>query len=398
MTNGWDGSDPSQQNDGAGAFYELATRFTANADITISAVRVWAGTSLSVSGRDARIWTTAGVVQRTIDIDDSLPSGWTTYDLSTSLDVADGGSFDVSYSTQQYYGAVAGGYPNDSSDANVTATAGRFAETMETFPTTVTSSFYGIDIVYTLTGGNQAPDITGMTIVKSDLTIAATVTVDDEAPSTVTVHWDWGDGTTTNTGAGVVTANHTYTESGNYAVLATATDTGGLTGSFARAVNITVSATAESNEQWLADIFDAVVSDVQRSGYFEKVNTHEPKRGPRNGLTAALWLQAIDPIALASGLASTSARIVFTLRLFQNFIKEPQDMIDPDMAKAAANLVRRYHDDFDFEGAIRNIDLLGAFGVALAAQSGYLEIDSKNYRIIDITIPCIVNDVWPQVS
>jgi len=156
--------------------------------------------------------------------------------------------------------------------------------------------------------------------------------------------------------------------------------------------------TPTGNEEWIDDIYDAVVSDVQRSGYFDKVNKHEPKRAQRTGLTAAIWVQSLEPLGTISGLASTSGRLVFTLRMYQNALLEPQDMIDPMMIKAVANLMRRYHDDFDFEGTIRNVDLLGAFGVALSAISGYLDIDGTMFRIMDMNIPCIVNDIWPQVN
>jgi hypothetical protein len=156
--------------------------------------------------------------------------------------------------------------------------------------------------------------------------------------------------------------------------------------------------TPDGSEEWIDDIFDAVVSDAQACGYFDKVNQHEPKRQPGSRLTAAVWVQRIDPVAVASGLASTSGRILFMLRIYSNMLQEPQDMIDPNLTKACSNLMRRYHDDFDFGGAIRNVDLLGAYGIALSAEAGYLEIDNAMYRVMDIQIPCIVNDIWPQVS
>lgn len=156
----------------------------------------------------------------------------------------------------------------------------------------------------------------------------------------------------------------------------------------------------DGSEEWIDPIFDAVVSDAQASGYFSKVNMHEPKRAPATGsrLTAAVWVQTIEPIALASGLASTSARLVFILRIYTNMLMKPEDMIDPQMMKATSNLMRRYHSDFDFGGTIRNVDLLGHFGVALSSQAGYLEQDNTMLRIMDLVIPCIVNDVWPQVT
>lgn len=156
--------------------------------------------------------------------------------------------------------------------------------------------------------------------------------------------------------------------------------------------------TPDGSEEWLDPIFDAVVSDAQASGYFAKVNLHEPKRKPGTRLTAAIWVQSIEPIALASGLNSTSARVLFMLRMYSNMIQEPQDMIDPQLLKACSNMMRRYHGDFDFGGVIRNVDLLGHFGIALTAQAGYLEQDNGMFRVMDMNIPCIVNDVWPQVT
>lgn len=156
--------------------------------------------------------------------------------------------------------------------------------------------------------------------------------------------------------------------------------------------------TNPANEDWIDPIVDEVISTVQRTGYFSKVNGHEPKRKPKSTLTAAVWVQAIDPIALASGLASTSARLTFIIRVYSSMLKEPQDAIDPAMLRAVSNIMRNFHDDFDFEGTIRNVDLLGHFGIALAGTAGYLEIDNTMFRVMDITVPCIVNDVWPQVK
>lgn len=157
---------------------------------------------------------------------------------------------------------------------------------------------------------------------------------------------------------------------------------------------------SDYSENWITPIFDAVVSFALRSGYFDRVMEHEPKKKPGTGLTAATWVQGIDPLPAGSGLTNTSARIVFILRLYQNMFKENEDQIDSEMLKAASNIMRRLHDDFDFglTEAVRNVDLLGQFGVALAARAGYLNQDNTEFRVYDITIPVIVNDVWPQVQ
>lgn len=154
------------------------------------------------------------------------------------------------------------------------------------------------------------------------------------------------------------------------------------------------------SESWLDPIFDAVVSDIQASGYFDRVNTHEPKRKPGYKLTAAVWAQNMAPVPADSGLAMTSARIVFMVRLYANMLQEPQDAIDPKLLKATANIMRRYHGNFDFDldPLVRNVDLLGEAGIPLEANAGYLQIDQTMFRVMDITVPVIVNDVWGQVK
>jgi hypothetical protein len=135
-----------------------------------------------------------------------------------------------------------------------------------------------------------------------------------------------------------------------------------------------------------------------RLGLFERVNTSEPKNAPGNGLTAAVWLQMVSPVAAASGLAATSARVEFMLRIYSNMLQEPQDAIDPEILSAVDVLMGAYSGDFDLGGTVRNVDLLGAHGVGLSAVAGYLSVDNKMFRVVDVTLPLIVNDVWEQVA
>lgn len=401
--NGWSGPDPGMSSTGVDE--ELSTRFIVNADITVTAIRIYATVASTFVNRNAHFWNSAtGALVDTIDIPDTFGTGgWATFNLPASKHYVAGDRFDVSYPIHDQFAlsSVANSsFPRNSSDNGVTAAYAHYTTVPNTIPNNASDNFFGIDIVYTnnTPASNQPPVIVGMLVTANDLVVTAAVNLTDEAPGSVTIKWEWGDGVTTTTGAGVTSANHTYTTAGTYAVLATATDSGGLQDSETKPITLSKSLTTSSNELWLDDIFDAVVSDAQRSGYFDKVNQHEPKRAPGTGMTAAVWVQSIAPVPLISGLATTSGLIVFTLRMYQNMFKDPPDMIDPGMMKAVSNLIRRYHDDFDFAGAIRNVDLLGAYGPSLSAQAGYLEIDKKEFRIMDLTIPCLVDDIWPQVQ
>lgn len=142
-------------------------------------------------------------------------------------------------------------------------------------------------------------------------------------------------------------------------------------------------------------ILDAVVSHALASGHFERVNQHEPKSAPGNGLSAAVWVDRVGP-ARGSGLAMTSALLVLNVRLYTSMLSEPQDAIDPNLMAAHDALMTAYSGAFTLGGLVRSVDLLGAAGTPLSSQAGYLNQDSKLFRVITITLPVIVNDCWEQ--
>lgn len=143
-------------------------------------------------------------------------------------------------------------------------------------------------------------------------------------------------------------------------------------------------------------VLDGIVSNALQLGVFDKVNTHEPKMAPGHGHIAAIWADRIEPRGQFSGLSSTSVVSVFMFRIFQNMMKEPQDEIDPVLMETTDVLLTQYSQDFTLGGAVREIDLLGEAGTPLSAQAGYVNQDGKIYRIMDITIPVIINDAFAQ--
>lgn len=146
-----------------------------------------------------------------------------------------------------------------------------------------------------------------------------------------------------------------------------------------------------------ASIQDKLYSHCARAGVFDTVNGHEVKNAPGKGTHAELFLDAIDPIQ-ASGLASTSVRLAWKIRISTDMLAEPQDGIDPRIANAADVLFSSLHGDFqlndDAVDDVRAIDLLGMYGPALAAKAGYINRDNKQYRVMDVTVPVLLNDVW----
>lgn len=146
----------------------------------------------------------------------------------------------------------------------------------------------------------------------------------------------------------------------------------------------------------ISSILTAVASHALSSGQFDRVNKHEPKVAPGKGVTCAVWVDRVEPVK-SSGLNSTTARIALMIRTYQSMLSEPRDMIDPAMVAAVDALMGAYSGDFELGGLIRSVDLLGAYGTPLSAQAGYMEQDKRLYRVMTITLPLIVNDVWNQV-
>jgi hypothetical protein len=148
-----------------------------------------------------------------------------------------------------------------------------------------------------------------------------------------------------------------------------------------------------------AAILAALEDHAATTGRFERVNGHEPKNAPGNGLSAAFWLQRIGPVmGFHSGLDSTSALLVWQCRLSLNMLYEPQDSIDPVLMGAAAALIGEYAGDFTLGDLVRCVDLRGMAGQPLGGEAGYLPQDGKLFRAYTLTIPLIFNDAWAEAA
>ncbi|MFD5509109.1 hypothetical protein ACFWIB_15210 [Streptomyces sp. NPDC127051] len=142
-------------------------------------------------------------------------------------------------------------------------------------------------------------------------------------------------------------------------------------------------------------ILDAAVSHAMASGHFEHVNGHEPQNAPSLGLTAAVWVDSVQPVR-ASGLDSTTVRLTLNVRLYTSTQSDPPDAIDPALMTAVDDLCAAYVGDFTLGGLVRNVDILGAHGQPLLVRAGYVQQSGAIYRVMTITLPVIVNDLWEQ--
>jgi hypothetical protein len=146
----------------------------------------------------------------------------------------------------------------------------------------------------------------------------------------------------------------------------------------------------------LASYRSAATSHAQSLGLFEQVVGHEPVSAPGSGLVYAVWVKNVRPIPARSGLASVSARLELTGRVFMPADSEPQDGVDVAVTGAVDGLMNAYCGDFELGGSVANVDLLGMHGAALGAEFAYARFDNTTYRAATLVIPLILNDVWTE--
>jgi hypothetical protein len=151
--------------------------------------------------------------------------------------------------------------------------------------------------------------------------------------------------------------------------------------------------------QWLKDVSSAVISVGRALGAFDKVNGHEPKNAPGRGLTLSYWLDRVRPCTRGNGLASTSANVVWLARVQLPGTYDPADEVDPILGVSAGKLINAYAGNLTMGGAVLpGIDLRGIEGVKLEGRYGYVTQEQKQFRMFDMTVPVLVNDVWSEAQ
>jgi hypothetical protein len=153
------------------------------------------------------------------------------------------------------------------------------------------------------------------------------------------------------------------------------------------------------NDAAVNDVMDRIVSYAMQTGRFDQVNAHEPKSSPGTGMHCAVWMQSVQPTR-SSGQSITSGVVVLNARIYTDFKSQPYDAIDPQVTGATCDMIGQLSGDFELGGSddVRAVDLLGMAGVPLGAVAGYVEIDRTMFRVMTITIPIIINDMFEQVA
>lgn len=149
----------------------------------------------------------------------------------------------------------------------------------------------------------------------------------------------------------------------------------------------------------VGDLQQKLISLALQTGKFTSLAGHEAVNPPPNGLTGALWLQNIGPDPKRSGQAETAARVEFLLRIYiptSGTTPEQLDQIDPDIASATVLVIGAISADFTLGGEVFAADLQGMGRTSVSGKAGWARVGEQLVRVMDITIPLIVDAVWSQ--
>ncbi len=146
----------------------------------------------------------------------------------------------------------------------------------------------------------------------------------------------------------------------------------------------------------ISALYAQVVSTAEKLAGFEVVVQHEPKAAPVSLPALAVWFSGFGPARGLSGLAATSARVEFRARAYLNAMSKPEGSTDPKLIALASLLIGAFSAGFTLGGNVMAVDLLGAYGSPLEATAGYVSHDGHEFRVAELTIPVVIDDIWTQ--
>ena len=139
-------------------------------------------------------------------------------------------------------------------------------------------------------------------------------------------------------------------------------------------------------------LFTAIQSYAEELGIFNGVDLHEPWNAPGNRLYCSINLGTVKPV-LSSGLASVSGQVALVIRVWSSALQKPLDGIDPELLSTVCSLMGAFAGGFTLGGTVRDIDLM-----AMAAQPAYVDFEGKPFRVAEISISLVINDMFAEVA
>jgi len=143
----------------------------------------------------------------------------------------------------------------------------------------------------------------------------------------------------------------------------------------------------------ISNSLHAMETYCENLGLFQTVQIGEPKSPLGQGYHVAIFMASVSISAVYAG-GDTRENHVVTVRIYRDMLAEqsnPQLNLETDMASVLSKLIGNLLGDTDLESTVMSIDAAGMDGGAVTSTFGYADVGGTMYRIVDISIPMIVN-------
>lgn len=152
------------------------------------------------------------------------------------------------------------------------------------------------------------------------------------------------------------------------------------------------------NQAAIETLLSDVASGVMSLGMFQEVLRHEPKSKPQHDMTFAFFVDSIKPSRLISGVDATAGMVTLMGRAYVSFLTKPEDDVDAQLLNGVSAIIDGLTGSFTLGHSVVAVDLIGMDSSGLSAQMGYTTVDSTVFRICDLTIPVLIDNLWTQAA
>ena len=145
----------------------------------------------------------------------------------------------------------------------------------------------------------------------------------------------------------------------------------------------------------------AIASHVSRTGYAGDVQIGEPVNAPEatDKVFAAIFMNSATVVELTLG--TTIELHTVTLRIMKRApigAGDDSGAVVEELALVVSQVSSNLIGEFDLGGTIRAIDVGGQYGEGISATWGYATIAQTVFRVVDISLPLIVDDSGTQAA
>lgn len=141
----------------------------------------------------------------------------------------------------------------------------------------------------------------------------------------------------------------------------------------------------------IKDTLRVIESKVKATGQVAMAQVGEPKAPPSTLPAVAIFMDSVRIYKMTVD-GGTGEVYTVNLRVYADMLKEPQEWNEYGLAEVAENLVNKLLTDADLNSKVMTIDAAGIAGEGVGLRWGYLDVSGKMHRIVDITLPLLVND------